>query len=95
LKFIHAGSLETIVEGHLLLSTDSSDTPKHCFGITAPPVIARKYAENMAAVIYVRQSLDRDGEGSAVARQLAECRDHAERRKLEVVHEYVDNDVSA
>lgn len=49
----------------------------------------------MSTVIYVRQSLDRSGEGAAVERQLAECHALAERQGLAVAHEYVDNDVSA
>ena len=49
----------------------------------------------MSSVIYVRQSLDRDGKGAAVDRQLTECRDLAKRHDLTVSHEYVDNDVSA
>ena len=49
----------------------------------------------MAAVIYVRQSLDRDGEGAAVGRQLAECRALASTHSLTVSREFVDNDVSA
>jgi site-specific DNA recombinase len=47
------------------------------------------------AVIYARQSLDRDGEGVAVGRQLTECRALAERQGLAVDREYVDNDKSA
>ena len=49
----------------------------------------------MTAVIYVRQSLDRDGKGAAVDRQLKECRAVAKAHELAVAHEYVDNDVSA
>ncbi|MFB8229686.1 recombinase family protein [Cellulosimicrobium sp. NPDC055967] len=47
------------------------------------------------AVIYARQSLDRAGEGAAVARQIAECRALAEARGWDVVEELIDNDVSA
>lgn len=47
------------------------------------------------AVIYARQSLDRDGEGVAVARQLTECRALAARQGFTVEREYVDNDRSA
>lgn len=47
------------------------------------------------AVIYARQSLDRDGEGVAVARQLEECRRLAKATHLTVDREYVDNDRSA
>jgi DNA invertase Pin-like site-specific DNA recombinase len=49
----------------------------------------------VTTVIYVRQSLDRDGKGAAVDRQLTECRALAKQHKLTVAHEYVDNDVSA
>lgn len=49
----------------------------------------------MAAVIYVRQSQDRDGTGAAVDRQLDECRALAERHNLTVENEFIDNDVSA
>lgn len=49
----------------------------------------------LRAAIYARQSLDRTGEGMAVTRQLAECRDLATRNEWQVVEEYVDNDVSA
>src|SRR4051812_27745650 len=47
------------------------------------------------AVIYARQSLDRDGEGAAVARQLEDCRKLAELQDLRVEREFVDNDRSA
>lgn len=49
----------------------------------------------LRAAIYARQSLDRTGEGMAVTRQLAECRDLAKRNEWQVVEEYIDNDVSA
>lgn len=49
----------------------------------------------MRAAIYARQSLDRSGEGLAVARQIEACRDLADRNDWQVVQEYVDNDVSA
>ena len=49
----------------------------------------------MSAVIYVRQSLDRDGEGAAVSRQLNECRTLAAAHSLSISGEFVDNDVSA
>lgn len=49
----------------------------------------------MRAVIYARQSLDRSGDGAAVDRQLAACRDLAERRGWQVVDELIDNDISA
>ncbi|MCZ2824184.1 MULTISPECIES: recombinase family protein [unclassified Modestobacter] len=47
------------------------------------------------AVIYLRQSLDRDGTGQAVERQREACRKLAEARGWTVVTEYVDNSVSA
>jgi DNA invertase Pin-like site-specific DNA recombinase len=47
------------------------------------------------AIIYVRQSKDRQGDGAAVDRQLAECRELAKRHGIEVTEELVDNDVSA
>lgn len=46
-------------------------------------------------VIYARQSLDRSGEGAAVDRQIAACRELAERRGWEVAEVLTDNDVSA
>lgn len=49
----------------------------------------------MNTVIYARQSLDRDGQGAAVDRQLVECRKLAKKNGLKVAKEYVDNDVSA
>lgn len=49
----------------------------------------------MGAVIYVRISQDRDGDGAGVARQESECRQLAERRGLRVGECFVDNDVSA
>jgi site-specific DNA recombinase len=47
------------------------------------------------AVIYARQSKDREGEGAAVARQLDACRAIAKANGLTVTEEIVDNDVSA
>jgi len=49
----------------------------------------------MRAAIYARQSLDRSGESLAVSRQLAECRELAERNGWTDAVEYVDNDTSA
>lgn len=49
----------------------------------------------MSTVIYVRQSLDKDGAGAAVDRQLVECRELAAKQSLTVDAEFVDNDVSA
>jgi DNA invertase Pin-like site-specific DNA recombinase len=47
------------------------------------------------AGIYARISSDREADGLAVARQLADCRRLAERKGWPVVEEYVDDDVSA
>lgn len=49
----------------------------------------------MKAAIYVRQSLDRSGEGTAVDRQLDECAALCERNGWEVAEVYRDNDASA
>lgn len=49
----------------------------------------------MKAAIYVRQSLDKSGEGAAVDRQLAECRELADRNGWQVTEVYRDNDASA
>lgn len=49
----------------------------------------------MKAVIYARQSLDKDGEGVAVERQISDCRRLAELRQETVAGEYIDNDRSA
>ncbi len=49
----------------------------------------------MRAAIYVRQSLDKSGEGAAVDRQLAECVQLAEGNGWEVAEVYRDNDSSA
>lgn len=50
---------------------------------------------HMSSVIYARQSRDKDGDGTAVDRQLIACRKLAEARELEVVAEIVENDTSA
>ena len=47
------------------------------------------------AIIYARQSLDRDGDGAAVGRQLEDCRNLAGLQDIRITHEYVDNDKSA
>jgi len=55
-------------------------------------------AVSMLAVragIYARISSDREADGLAVARQLADCRRLAERKGWPVVEVYVDDDVSA
>ena len=49
----------------------------------------------MTTIIYARQSLDRDGSGAAIERQLSECRDLADRSGLVVAEEFTDNDQSA
>ncbi|WP_288818004.1 recombinase family protein [uncultured Micrococcus sp.] len=50
---------------------------------------------NPRAGIYARISRDMQGERLGVDRQLEACRDLAQRMDLEVVDEYVDNDLSA
>lgn len=52
-------------------------------------------AKQDRAAIYARISLDRTGAGLGVERQVADCRDLAERRGYNVVGVYSDNDVSA
>lgn len=47
------------------------------------------------AVIYVRQSLDRDGQGLAIDRQREDCERRARERGWTVVAVHVDNDTSA
>ncbi len=49
----------------------------------------------MRAVLYTRVSLDRSGEGAAVARQLEDARELATRRGWTIVAERSDNDTSA
>lgn len=49
----------------------------------------------MKAAIYTRISRDRAGAGLGVERQEQECRDLAERRNLDVIEVYSDNDISA
>ena len=49
----------------------------------------------MKAAIYVRQSLDKSGEGLAVDRQLAECQTLVESNGWTVSEVYRDNDTSA
>lgn len=49
----------------------------------------------MEAAIYVRQSMDKTGQGAAVDRQLAECEALAERNGWRVAEIYRDNDTSA
>lgn len=54
------------------------------------------YHEGMTtASIYLRQSLDRTGEGMAVARQELECRELCDRLGFDVGPVYTDNDTSA
>lgn len=49
----------------------------------------------MTTVIYVRQSLDRDGEGLAIERQLKACNELAARLGLSVSRVFTDNNKSA
>jgi site-specific DNA recombinase len=49
----------------------------------------------MTTAIYARQSLDREGSGSAVERQLELCRELVVELQLPEAREFVDNDVSA
>lgn len=49
----------------------------------------------MRAGVYTRISLDRYGDGSAVARQLQDARVLAKQRGWQLVQEYQDNDISA
>lgn len=49
----------------------------------------------MATAIYARQSLDRNGEGTAVARQIEDCKKLAQLREVSVDYVLTDNDVSA
>lgn len=49
----------------------------------------------MRAAIYARQSVDRDGQGAAVTRQIEDCRALAAARGWSVVEIFVDNDASA
>lgn len=49
----------------------------------------------LRAAIYARQSLDRDGAGLAVARQIEDCRQLAALRGWTVTETFIDNDVSA
>jgi site-specific DNA recombinase len=49
----------------------------------------------MRVAIYVRQSLDRTGEGLGVARQESECRRHCEYKGWEIAHVLSENDTSA
>jgi DNA invertase Pin-like site-specific DNA recombinase len=52
-------------------------------------------AEHVKVALYLRQSLDRTGEGLAVDRQRDACRKFAEARGWSIVDEYVDNSISA
>ena len=61
----------------------------------SPSTLPENQFSGQHAVIYTRQSKDRDGLGAAVSRQLDECRVLAARNDLEVTAEYSDNDVSA
>ena len=48
-----------------------------------------------AAAIYARISSDQDGTTLGVSRQLADCRDLAQRVGWTIADEYIDNDYSA
>lgn len=45
--------------------------------------------------LYARQSLDRSGEGAAIDRQLAECRDLCAAKGWQIAEVFTDNDTSA
>ena len=66
-------------------------TSSCCAGFTIKRV---EDAQGMHAAVYLRQSLDRTGEGQAVARQRKDCLALSKRRKWTPI-EYVDNDRSA
>ncbi len=51
--------------------------------------------KNLQAAVYARQSLDRTGEALGVSRQLAECRELADRNGWTIEEVYQDNDKSA
>lgn len=57
-----------------------------------PPTAA---ATGRTATVYLRQSLDRTGEGAAVSRQLAEIRQFCEGKGWTIAEVFEDNDVSA
>ncbi|MDP9434113.1 MAG: recombinase family protein, partial [Actinomycetota bacterium] len=57
--------------------------------------LSRTTLAHVQAVIYARQSLDRDGSGAAVERQVADCRSLAEARGWDVAEVLIDNDLSA
>src|SRR5450759_1156591 len=48
-----------------------------------------------SATIYVRQSLDKAGEGAAVSRQLSACRELCDAKGWTVAQVLTDNDISA
>jgi site-specific DNA recombinase len=50
---------------------------------------------HMRAVIYTRQSLDRNGDGLAVARQAQDCAKLCKQRDWTVIQTITDNDISA
>ncbi|MDQ3762146.1 MAG: recombinase family protein [Actinomycetota bacterium] len=50
---------------------------------------------HVRAIIYTRQSLDRNGDGLAVARQEKDCRKLCDQRGWTVIEAVADNDVSA
>ena len=48
-----------------------------------------------AVAVYARISLDAEGTGLGVARQVADCRELAAREGWTIAEEYIDNDISA
>ena len=79
------GLLENAAEGGAGKSPDDDDETGHC----GSRVI------DMQAAIYVRQSLDRDGKGAAVDRQLLACRKLCKEMGWTVSKVFEDNDISA
>ena len=61
----------------------------------SPVCEASTMPDRPRAAIYTRISKDVTGEGAVVARQEADCRELADRRDLEVVEVFSDNDTSA
>jgi DNA invertase Pin-like site-specific DNA recombinase len=57
--------------------------------------VVTKTKEQVRAAIYARLSVDKTGEGVAVARQIAHCEQLAQRLEWTVVDRFDDNDLSA
>ena len=74
-------------------------TPTHCVCNlrvdAATPVVSTYSGVMTTATLYLRQSLDRSGEGMAVARQEKECRALCKRLGFTVGEVFTDNDTSA